>query len=449
MNVFPRIDGRWKEHGQILMMFALYLAVFLLFTGLAIDFGLTYLTRARLSKALDSACLNAARVYSPANPSLATNVAKSAFSANYGTYTRDTTVTGPTISTSTTGAVTFLNCNCSVTSKTFFARILPNWSTVTVSTSAQARHATLIMTIVLDISGSMGSDGGLTAAKAAIPIFLAYFDNTHDYVGLATFGTIANISVPVTTTPGNFVTPITNTVNNLSASGGYTFTHGGLIYGQLNNNGASPAGNVAKVIVLLTDGYANLINDTLTCTGTASANYGGCDASSHCTTVSFFNPSTGASLGTPVNAGGSPSYCAATACTCPYGPTTGPCTAGGAQKCFYQQDAGSLYPFAEPYTYDDAEFRATDLARILRLGTTDPNNVPTTIYTIGVGNNINKGFLEQMANDPAYPGYNSSQPAGAYEDVPSCGVQSQAACTAAVQQAFQNIAANILLRLTQ
>jgi Flp pilus assembly protein TadG len=426
MNLFPRQRSGREQHGQTLVATALLLTVFLLFAGLAIDFGFTYLTRARLTKAMDAACLNAARSYSPTDPTVAQGVAKSAFSANYGSSSRDTAAPVPTVTPvpdPNNQANTLLNCSATVASNTFFSRILPGWATLSATANAQARHATLVMTLVLDRSGSMSSDGGWAAATNAIPKFVGYFDNVNDYVGLVSFESYSTIDVPITTTPGNFKTPIQTALNGLRPNGA-TFAQGGLLNGLTENNIPNPPGNVFKVIVFLTDGYANVINDSsLGCTGYNSINYGGHDSGDN--NVSFFNPANGTNAICTIRDNASP--------------TCVPCAA----TTFPSQYLGMSLPFTEQYVSLDAVFRTTNLATSLR---TDPN--PTTIYTIGLGNNVNTGFLQQMANDPSTAIFNPNQPAGLALLVPSCTATSTA-CNDGVLQAFQNIAANILLRLTQ
>ncbi len=440
MNLFPQNRGERKQHGQTLPFLAVTLACFVLFAALAIDFGLTYLTRARLTKAMDAACLNAARSYTATDPSVAQGVAISAFYANYGAYARDTTPPAPTVTPVTdphNPANTLLNCSATATSNTIFARLLPNWQTISVTANAQSKRATLVMTLVLDRSGSMSTDGGWTAAVGAIPKFLTYFDNAHDYIGMVSFASTASINAPITGTPGGFCSPtcaqgpIMTALNGLRANG-YTFAQGGLSNGLTENNigASSVTGNVFKAIIFLTDGYANIINDNLSCPGYATVNYGGCDPSpaSGCNTVTFMDPSTGNTL-----------------CSCQSGGTPSCCTA----TTFFSAYANAAVSFTATNTFNDSEYRALQLANQLR---TDQN--PTTIYSIGLGNSVNQSFLKLLANDPSSPSYmgfayNSSQPTGAYISVPSCTGSNQTACNSGVLQAFQNIAANILLRLTQ
>src|ERR1035438_4652614 len=75
------------EQGQTLLMFVLFLIVLIVFIGLGVDMGFAYITRARLSKAVDSACLTAVR--NLLNGQTARDAATAAFLANYGTSGRD------------------------------------------------------------------------------------------------------------------------------------------------------------------------------------------------------------------------------------------------------------------------------------------------------------------------------------------------------------------------
>ena len=68
------------------------------------------------------------------------------------------------------------------------------------------------------------------------------------------------------------------------------------------------------------------------------------------------------------------------------------------------------------------------------------------VYSIGLGNSVDQAFLQQIANDPASPSYNPSQPAGLAVFAPNCP---STQCSAELLQVFQTIAAKILLRLTQ
>jgi hypothetical protein len=63
-----------------------------------------------------------------------------------------------------------------------------------------------------------------------------------------------------------------------------------------------------------------------------------------------------------------------------------------------------------------------------------------TVYSIGLGDKINTTYLQELANDPASPLYNASEPSGLAEFAPTASD---------LDTAFQTIASKILLRLTQ
>ncbi len=112
---------------------------------------------------------------------------------------------------------------------------------------------------------------------------------------------------------------------------------------------------------------------------------------------------------------------------------------------------GSTPPcqFTRTNVTSETQYRARQTAIALRTDTILPT---VLIYTIGL-NDINhpmaqstKNFLAELANDPAYGTFNSSQPAGQFFYIPDCP---GANCTPETQTVFHTIAAKILLRLTQ
>jgi len=107
-------------------------------------------------------------------------------------------------------------------------RYLSQWREVPVSDTAVATRANLIMSIVLDRSGSMcggtvscpegvsGDDGG-EALLSAVPTFVGRFDNTLDQVALISFSENSTINFAI---GYNFATPITNAVAAMQFAGG-------------------------------------------------------------------------------------------------------------------------------------------------------------------------------------------------------------------------------------
>lgn len=422
MKLFSRGRNRENERGQIVVLLAVSLTLILLFLAFAIDVGFAYATKAKLSKAVDAACLTAMRNLAQGQAK-AGALAVNSFNGNYEVSALD--ANPPTINVSfSTDAYgnTLVNVSATATIRTFFMRLLPKFQTFSVSDSAQATRGKLVMSLVLDRSGSMTGNGGSTALPPAVTTFVNYFDNNDDEVAMVSFASNATVDVAI---GYQFITPITNAVKSMKFAGG-TFGPGGLTDAKAQNDSvvAQPGQNVVKVVVYFTDGYVNVIQDTFKCTskwGATLYNYGGYDSG---TQVDFFDPSSGTDWGT-LDKTGNP----------PHSPTPD-CT--GVTK-FTSQINGTQESFTRANVTADAQYRALQTANAMRA----ENMV---VYSIGLGNQVDKAFLQQIANDPASSTYNPNEPAGEAVFAPNCPSNQ---CTAELQQVFQTIAAKILLRLTQ
>jgi Flp pilus assembly protein TadG len=422
MRHWPKLKRLREDRGQTLVLFALALSSLVLALGLSIDLGFAYVTKAKLSKAVDGACLTAMRNLAQGQ-TIATTLATNSFNANYRATSLDATppTVAITFSTDANGQ-TFVSVNATATIKTQFMALLPAYRTLPVSDSAQATRGKLVMSVILDRSGSMQTNGGASALPPAVGTFVNYFDNTQDEVAMVSFASNATVDVGIGT---NFITPITNAANALSGkfSGG-TFGPGGLTLGKSQNDSVPviPGQNVVKVAVYFTDGYVNVIQDMLSCSGTMTLyNYGGYDSGN---SVDFFNPTTGSSLATYNSSSRTwnPSnFCLKN-------------LAG-----FTSAIDGTTQAFTRTNVTADARYRALQTANAMRAE-------GMYIYAIGLGTSVDNSFLQQIANDPASSTYDSAQPVGMAVFVPNCP---SSTCSAELQQVFQTIAAQILLRLTQ
>jgi Flp pilus assembly protein TadG len=158
------------------MLFAISLPVILGFIGLGIDLGFAFVEHANLSKAVDAAALAAMRSLNQ-GPAQAKAVASSAFNTNYGKGLGtdfSPPVVNIVIGTDASKNST-VNVNATATINTFFLRALSGFKTLKVSSSAQATRPKLIMSLVLDKSGSMNLNGGAQALPLAVVNFLTYF----------------------------------------------------------------------------------------------------------------------------------------------------------------------------------------------------------------------------------------------------------------------------------
>jgi Flp pilus assembly protein TadG len=405
--------GKWRSvRAQTLPLVILLFLVLILFLGLGIDLGFAYVTRGSLSKAVDAACLAGVRNLSQGQAQ-AINVARSAFLANYNSSgVRNRQAQDPVFNTAfnqaTDGSMQF-DVSASVPINTFFIRVLPNWRTMNVGASGQAIRVPVVMSLVLDRSGSMNGNRGAQDLPPAVGSFVDFFDDTLDRAGMVSF---ASHSLPFDVPMGyNFRMPIKTAANALVFSGG-TGSVIGLTNGfaQIQSVPLLHSEHVVKVCVFFTDGLANIIQDTLNCSGVPTLlNFGGYDSGN---TVGFFNPANGNQLCS--TSGGTP-----------------PCCAGVNQ--FRSQVDGTMKSFLRNNVTADAEYRAVAVANAMRAS-------GIIVYSIGMGNNINQDFLKQVANDPTTPGYVATGYDGEAVFAPTSGQ---------LQQVFEQIANKILLRITR
>src|ERR1700683_2020304 len=151
MNVFRRGNSSKHQHGQVLVTFVVIFPVLLLFMGLALDLGFAYVTKTALSKAADSAALAAMRNINQGQ-SQATAIAISAFNVNYQS-SLGTSGTQPVVNVSISNNSNnnpVVTVGATATISTFFLGIVPGFSTLNVSSSAQSTRPNLIMSLILD-----------------------------------------------------------------------------------------------------------------------------------------------------------------------------------------------------------------------------------------------------------------------------------------------------------
>ena len=439
-NFIPKRTRRGRDGGQVIVLFVLLMIVLILFIGLGVDLGFSYITRANLSKAVDAAALLGAMSLS-SGTNTAQAVAQSAFDLNYGVSGRDAEppVVTVQIYTNPTNNNEVVDVSATVNINTFFIRVLPQWTTLAVGSFAEAVRDNVIMTLVLDTSGSMspsrgappGGDGsgsgGGQYLPGAVTTFINNFDEKHDQAAMVTFNTIQSnvffggtVAQPQPTAP--FKSPIINAVNAFTW-GGYTFSQGGLTNALVIENNATISANenAVKIVVFCTDGRANVIQDTFNCPPSTTWNYGGKDSCDDdgSARVHFFDPITGANPCDVLVDGGTPSCCE------------------GASQ-YPSAMLGSMQPFTCDGVTAESQFRAIQVANQMR-------QAGVIVYSIGVGSGLTPdlgflSFLQQVANDPSAPGYVATSFDG---EAVVANDPSQ------LTTVFQQIASKILLRLAK
>ncbi len=106
------------------------------------------------------------------------------------------------------------------------------------------------MTLVLDRSGSMGTNGGQQALPIAVQTFLTYFSDSRDQVALATFASNATLDQAM---GNNFTLLYQSRVSSMPFTGA-TYALGGMTLAQTQKTVTPTLANVVKVIVFFTDG---------------------------------------------------------------------------------------------------------------------------------------------------------------------------------------------------
>jgi Flp pilus assembly protein TadG len=252
-------QGIFRPDGFALVYMAAVLTVLLLFTGLATDSGRAYVVKAQLSKAVDGAALGAARNLNGGDPrGEATRIFKANFPPGYfGT----SSVTDPTAdpgffssSVDTVNGINTVNVTATAVLPTTFMK-LANFSQVTVTSTGQATRRMVDLSLVLDVSSSIGSKW--STVRDAVRTFVDSFDAAHDRMALLTFGNGAQVLDAMPANRGFDKTKVKSDVPN-TLPGGSTNMVEGMYRGwdELRSVALGTQSGL-RIIVLFTDGASN------------------------------------------------------------------------------------------------------------------------------------------------------------------------------------------------
>ncbi len=256
-----------KQEGQVLVFVALAIIVLLGITGLAIDGGIAYGVRAKLSSAVDAAALAAANATGDSSGGYAAAITAGTarFKANYPAgYLKSTVTSGPAISvaanTPKAGYIT-VNVTASATAPTYFMQVL-GLNKVNASSTAQAVKSDLDMVFVIDNTGSLDRGGGNNSdLKAAAVSFINRFNPATDRVGLIKFAYGATVVVPIKTSGRGFdKNSIVNAINAMSFTGDTDFDEA--FWDARAQLDSIPLPSSHRVIVFFSDGSPNSFSAT-------------------------------------------------------------------------------------------------------------------------------------------------------------------------------------------
>ena len=278
---------RPRRRGIAVLLTSVMIIAVMGIVGLAVDVGMMYAVKTKLSAAADAAALAGARAMGRAGSGGATAQATAIayYNANITPNYMLANVASPNIPAPTTsGSVQTLTVTAQATLPLMFLRFLNNQQVINVSAQAQRRDVNLVM--VLDRSGSMGSGAGSPCAEmvAAAQDFTNQFVDGRDNLGLVVFGGGYTIAYNLSTTFKSGSPTISSVIGTITCSGN-TGSAQGLYQAYqmlktLNQPGAINA------IVFFTDGQPNGLTADWPIATQATPQYANSSGSSGSTTVS-------------------------------------------------------------------------------------------------------------------------------------------------------------------
>lgn len=251
-----------RQRGQITMIAGVLMIGLLGIVGLGIDGGLSYVTKARLNAAVDSAAVAAARAVTNGTTqaeqtAAARQAATDFFNANFPNgYLRGT----PTLNTTNVafdqGKVT-ISVSASATMPLSFIKVL-GFNNVAVAANSTTIRKDLDMIFVIDSSGSMGPVWSTVRSNANS--FLNQFSPSTDRVGLVHFSSGALSDIAIRTSARGFDRPtMQTTITNLSNGGNTNYAEGlWQARSQLNSIPTTSRSSL-RVVVFFSDGQPNTL----------------------------------------------------------------------------------------------------------------------------------------------------------------------------------------------
>jgi Flp pilus assembly protein TadG len=250
-----------REKGVVLVHLAVLLSTLMLLSGVAVDTGRAYVVKAQLTKAVDGAALGAARMLNSGDPK---GAAARIFDANFPAgYMGITSITDPatdpdffSLETIPATGVNVVTVRATATVPTTFMRVA-NLDEVTVSSAGEATRRMVDLSLVLDVSSSIG--WRWPAVRDAARAFIRGFDANSDRLALLTFSNGAKVIDAMPSSRGFNKTQLVSDVPETLPGGSTNMVEG--LYRGWDELRSVPAGQQSglRVIVLFTDGASNSV----------------------------------------------------------------------------------------------------------------------------------------------------------------------------------------------
>jgi len=254
--MMTRMHGNRKRRGVALILTTLTLIVFGPMVGLAVDVGILYLLKAKLSQAVDAACLAGARSLArgatlESQQANAIAVAQRFFQVNFPNgYWATTNVNYTVTVTEPQMRLRRVEMAATVDAPLYFLRLLGHETArLRVVAAAQRRDVNVMM--VLDISGSMQTAGACGALRSSATAFVDRFANGRDRLGMLSFNGATRLDYPMSLYFKD--SPSIYTRINALACAGWTNTSQALWEGYQQLVAVNEPGAL-NVILFFTDG---------------------------------------------------------------------------------------------------------------------------------------------------------------------------------------------------
>ncbi len=255
-----------NKNGQSAITLALLTITFLLLAGFSIDVANLLLQKSHLQRALDAGAIAGITRYSSGDNS--TTVETTAVEmALYNL--REMGINDPNPDVTATfnvdqDGIAKLSINGSINTKTLFMRLIPGagLATVVTSGSSTAQRNSAIISLVLDISGSMSAS--MPKLVEAANTFVNSFEEGVDQMAIITFSDKATVVVLMQAVDKTLLHKQINALlNPLNQAGGYTGFAEGVTLGRLElEKVTNPA--AVKAMLAFTDGAPNVIRPVFT-----------------------------------------------------------------------------------------------------------------------------------------------------------------------------------------
>ncbi len=252
----PRFTDSQK--GQALFLMIFMTLGLLLLSGLSIDSAHAFLKHAKLRRAVDAAAIaGIARLNSGAD--VETAKADAVAMARYNLRQMgipDNVVTELSANaTIDASRVMTMNVVARMDLETFFMGLIPGLRNVPVSAASTARRNPAVLSLVLDISGSM-SGGKFDDMKEAAKGFVNSFQENVDQIAIVAYSENAYIKRPMGTFSAH--EELTSVIDDLATESATNIALG-VQYGREEIERVKPTKDTVKAILLFTDGAPNTI----------------------------------------------------------------------------------------------------------------------------------------------------------------------------------------------